>query len=207
MRCVWRDEGLWRGVDLRLDIGSQGWSNLTVGPHLAPFPLADGTPVSLRVLLDRGPSPRSPLLSTAPRHPAHNTSSPHTSPPLHPAHSLSPPRTQPLQPAHSPCRPAPPGSIHYHLITPRQPPCNPSRSSSPEVAPSSRTASTPAPARRRCALPTGEVMPCGSTDLRDTTSSGTLPPLPSPFHALATPLPPLHHPLPWMCLPRFAIPG
>ena len=41
------------GLDLRLDIGSHGWSNLTVGPHVAPFPLADGATVSLRVLLDR----------------------------------------------------------------------------------------------------------------------------------------------------------
>ena len=41
------------GLELRLAIGGYGWSNLTVGPHLAPFPLAAGEHVSLRVLLDR----------------------------------------------------------------------------------------------------------------------------------------------------------
>ena len=54
------------GLELRLAIGGDGWSNLTVGPHLAPFPLAAGEHVSLRVLLDRSvaevtpPTPHPP---------------------------------------------------------------------------------------------------------------------------------------------------
>jgi hypothetical protein len=60
------------GLELRIAIGGHGWSNLTVGPHLAPFPLAAGEHVSLRVLLDRSvaevtppPTPH-PLLTLTP---------------------------------------------------------------------------------------------------------------------------------------------
>ena len=109
------------------------------------------------------PSPRSP----PPPPPA---SSPHKTP-RHPSPALHPPVPS------------------ITTLSPRNnPPCNPSRSSSPVAAPSSPIASTPAPARRPCALPTGaRLMPCVSTPSRDTTSSGTLPPLPSPSHALGTP--------------------
>jgi hypothetical protein len=40
------------GVDVRVVAGKAGWANLTVGPHVAPFPLAAGAPVAVRVLLD-----------------------------------------------------------------------------------------------------------------------------------------------------------